>query len=241
MGRKFLAKQGTVLKPGVLQSGTYGGAVVAIAAGQTIEAERCRQEGQHIFLELCIYGPHWESDKPDVPVTLEQIHAIAGNQRFTDTDYQDLISALERFKIANLPEIAHFLAQICHESGGFRWREELASGAAYEGRRDLGNTQPGDGRRFKGGGWLQTTGRYNYERLAEFVGDPRIVREGTTYVAKKYPSTAAAFWWADNRMSEYLNVPRTVEQVTKRVNGGYNGLADRKKYYARAIEVLELA
>ena len=66
--------------------------------------------------------------------------------------------------------LAHFMGQCAHESLGFKAMEEIASGAAYEGRADLGNTQPGDGKRYKGRGPIQTTGRANYRRDGRALG-----------------------------------------------------------------------
>ena len=80
-----------------------------------------------------------------------------------------LLEAMADGQITTPLRHAHFLAQIGHESGGFLWTEELASGDAYENRDDLGNTEPGDGRRFKGRGLIQLTGRANYARFSEFV------------------------------------------------------------------------
>src|SRR6478736_7421705 len=74
-------------------------------------------------------------------------------------------STLPKYLINTPTRIAAFLAQIAHESGQFRYVKELASGEAYEGRKDLGNTQPGDGKKFKGRGLIQITGRNNYELL----------------------------------------------------------------------------
>lgn len=74
----------------------------------------------------------------------------------------------EKFGCNTPLRMAHFLAQIAHESACLRYTEELASGKAYEGRKDLGNTNPGDGVRYKGRGYIQITGRYNYAAYRKF-------------------------------------------------------------------------
>ena len=107
---------------------------------------------------------------------------------------------------------------------------EIASGEAYEGRRDLGNTQPGDGRRFKGGGVIQLTGRANYQAFADFMHDQKVML-GAHYVAKHYPFTSAGFWWKRNLMNQLCDKDPSVADVTKRVNGGLNGLSDRINHY----------
>lgn len=150
----------------------------------------------------------------------------------------ELNKCLKRFDITTASRIRHFISQLSHESGGGRYMKEIASGDAYDGRSDLGNTQPGDGRRFKGAGYLQMTGRANYQRFADYVKDPRVM-EGVDYVAENYPFTSSGFWWMNNKMNELCDKNPSVEEVTKRVNGGYNGLADRKLYYARCLEVIK--
>ena len=91
--------------------------------------------------------------------------------------------------------MAHLLAQVGHESGSLRFSEELASGEAYEGRADLGNTQPGDGPRFKGRGLIQLTGRSNYSAYSEatgmdFIGDPKLLADDVEAAA----DVACWFW-----------------------------------------------
>ena len=173
-------------------------------------------------------------------VTKAQLAHIwnCGENLITDAEVAEMNSGLNFFKINTPVRIRHFLSQISHESGGGRYKEELASGADYEGRSDLGNTQPGDGKRFKGAGYIQMTGRANYQAFANYIKDPKVM-EGVSYVADKYPMTSAGFWWHNNNMNALCDSNPTVDQVTKRVNGGYNGLDDRKKYYARCCEVIK--
>ena len=169
-------------------------------------------------------------------VSKEQLEKIWGRQ-VTDIQVSELQNCLVKFEINTLPRIRHFMAQISHESGAGRYTEEIASGDAYEWREDLGNNQRGDGRRFKGAGYIQLTGRANYQAFANYMKDPRIM-EGVSYVSMRYPFTSAGFWWHRNGMNALCDTNPTVEQVTRRVNGGYNGLADRKMYYDRCLKYL---
>ena len=132
---------------------------------------------------------------------------------------------------------AHFLAQCAHESDGFHTCQEYASGAAYEGRRDLGNTHPGDGKRFKGRGILQLTGRSNYTSYGKALGidlvdDPDL--------AADFPAAAliAALYWKQHSLNPRADAD-DIEGVTRRVNGGLNGLDDRKQYLALAKRALK--
>lgn len=176
----------------------------------------------------------------EVLVTKAQLAHIwnCGENLIQDSEVDEMNSGLSFFKINTPVRIRHFLSQISHESGGGRYKEELASGADYEGRSDLGNTQSGDGKRYKGAGYIQMTGRANYQAFANYIKDPKVM-DGVSYVASKYPVTSAGFWWHSNNMNALCDSNPTVDQVTKRVNGGYNGLDDRKKYYARCCEVIK--
>lgn len=139
---------------------------------------------------------------------------------------------LEAGDIATPLRIAHFLAQIAHESDGMCTTEEYATGAAYEGRRDLGNTQPGDGRRYKGRGLLQLTGRANYTTYSQILsvdllGDPERAAEPVLSLR-----VAAAFWRRED-VSPAADRDDLVT-VTRIINGGRNGLADRAAYLGKA-------
>jgi len=149
----------------------------------------------------------------------------------------DLNICLLKFEINTPNRIRHFVSQISHESGAGKWMKELASGDAYEGRRDLGNTQRGDGRKYKGAGFIQLTGRANYSDFSKYMNDPKIM-DGVDYVALNYPATSGGFWWYNNNMNALCDKNPTVEEVTKKVNGGYRGLEDRKKYYKRCLDVI---
>ncbi len=130
---------------------------------------------------------------------------------------------------------AHFLAQIGHESGALRYNEERASGAAYENRRDLGNSEDGDGRRFKGRGLIQLTGRANYRDYGKSIGIDLTDDENRLKVARDpaLAVDAACWFWQTRKLNRFADDDDVVE-VTRRINGGTNGLADRKDYLARA-------
>lgn len=128
--------------------------------------------------------------------------------------------------------MAHFLAQLGHESDGFKAMEEYASGEAYEGRKNLGNTQPGDGKRYKGRGPIQITGRDNYRKFGRIIG----------INVEKYPELASnpcigtqlsLSYWGLNNLNQWADKDDIVT-ITKRINGGLNGLDDRKRRLAIA-------
>lgn len=143
----------------------------------------------------------------------------------------DLAEAMVKFNITTTKRATMFIAQIAHESGGFRYREEIASGAAYEGRRDLGNTQPGDGRRFKGRTYIQITGRSNYAQVSNAL-KVNFLKNPALLASPKYAAYGAAWWWSTHGCNQLADSGDFIA-VTRRINGGTNGLADRKRYYAR--------
>jgi putative chitinase len=141
------------------------------------------------------------------------------------------------FRIMDTPlRLAHFMAQLTHESGGFRYMEEIASGQAYEGRENLGNTQPGDGKRYKGRGPIQLTGRKNYRDYGralgfDFESHPEMVA---------FPSVGllvACAYWNANRLNTFADSD-DIETITRRINGGRNGIEDRKKHLKHAKDLL---
>lgn len=122
--------------------------------------------------------------------------------------------------------LAHFMAQVGHESGSFKYMEEIASGAAYEGRANLGNTQPGDGKLFKGRGPIQITGRNNYLFFGRLIGID-LIRHPELAANPSIGLHLACLFW-DNRQLNAFADADDIDGITRRINGGTNGLADRK-------------
>lgn len=127
--------------------------------------------------------------------------------------------------------LAHFLAQLCHESGSFRYMEEIASGRAYEGRKDLGNIQPGDGPRYKGRGPIQITGRANYRRYGRRIGID-IERHPEIAALPSIGLHLSLEYWKVNGLNTLADAD-DVKAITRLINGGYNGLADRQAHLAK--------
>lgn len=147
-----------------------------------------------------------------------------------------LTQALVEAEATTVPRAAAFLAQLAHESGECRWLREIADGSTYEGRKDLGNMAPGDGRRYRGRGLIQLTGRRNYKRASAALG---LELEKHPEMAEE-PGVAgrvAAWYWRThdcNRLADRFDF----NGVTRQINGGLNGLAHRQAYYLKALSVL---
>lgn len=170
-------------------------------------------------------------------VTIAQLNKI-GWKNVSNKMINELNNCLKKFNITTTARLRHFISQCSHESACGVYTKELASGAAYEGRKDLGNTHAGDGKKYKGAGYIQLTGRSNYQSFANYIGDQKVM-QGVDYVAATYPWTSAGFWWHSNNMNALCDKGASVETITRRVNGGTNGLADRKMYYNRCVSVFK--
>lgn len=127
--------------------------------------------------------------------------------------------------------LAHFLAQLIHESGSFRYMEEIASGSAYEGRKDLGNTQPGDGVKFKGKGPIQITGRANYRYFGRKIGID-LEQNSSLPAIPSIGLHLALEYWKDRGLNALADKDDVVG-ITRKINGGTNGLDDRKAQLAK--------
>ena len=170
-------------------------------------------------------------------ITNNKLLAIMSYAIQSDTTryFQPLVEHMAACQINTPLRMAHFLAQVGHESGHLRYSEEMADGDDYEGRKDLGNTQPGDGPRFKGRGLIQLTGRANY--LAFGTARHRdFVTGANNLLLATDPNLAVDvscwFWTAHNLNT--LADGDDLNAITKKINGGLNGLTDRDEILQRA-------
>ena len=171
-------------------------------------------------------------------ISAAQLLAVMPNLSAADANgYLPYLNAAMAEGNINTPmRQAAFLAQLAHESGQLRYFEEIASGAAYEGRGDLGNTQPGDGVRFKGRGPIQLTGRSNYGSASAALGVD-LVNDPELAATPAIGFRIAQWFWNSRGLNSYAD-SGNFDAITLRVNGGYNGKASRDAYYARALDVL---
>lgn len=137
--------------------------------------------------------------------------------------------------------IAHFMAQIEHESGGFKFLTELGNKKyfdKYQGRKDLGNIYGGDGYKYRGRGYIQITGRANYTMLSkdvriDFINNPDLLSEEPNAMI------SALWYWGKHKLNDLADLDN-IEAITKKINGGFNGLADRKKLLIKWKSTLKL-
>lgn len=190
-----------------------------------------RQNGNHL-------GIHFYRS-PDA-LTAEQLQAIMPKLPIAKIPIflGPLNQVMTKFQIDTPLRRAAFLAQLAHESGQLVYMEEIASGAAYEGRKDLGNTEPGDGKRFKGRGPIQLTGRANYRRAEKDLLLP--LEANPTLAAKPAVGCLIAGWyWNKHGLNTWADA-EDFTTITKKINGGLRGQKDRLYFYTKAREVLGL-
>lgn len=180
-------------------------------------------------------------------LTLDQLLRISPGtpKERMETFLPHLNTYLPQYGIDTPVEVASFLAQVLHESGGFKWLREIwgptKAQARYEGRADLGNVLQGDGKRFMGRGLIQVTGRTNYDRMSrEMFKDKRLLENPDILATPEYGTLSACIYWKWRKM-DLIDDDDSIREETKRVNGGYNGLSEREEYFTRAKSVLGVA
>lgn len=149
-----------------------------------------------------------------------------------------LNTAMAEFEIDTPEREAAFLANVAHESGSLKYVEELASGQDYEGRAVLGNTEPGDGVRFKGRGLMQITGRANYLRCSQALfGDDRLIDNPELLEEPTNAARSAAWFWRAAGCNTLADQGQ-FGAIVRRINGGLNGLPERLALWKTAQDVL---
>lgn len=167
--------------------------------------------------------------------TFDKIFKLATKQN-KDRFYEPLTRYMDRYEINTLERMSMFLSNVIHESGSLRYVKEIASGAAYEGRKDLGNTVKGDGIRYKGRGLIQVTGRANYNDISKdtgimFINKPELLE------APEYAAMSACWFWDKKHLNEVAD-SGDFKKVVKIINGGYNGWIDRLQWYNHTKKIL---
>ncbi|MGY2143116.1 glycoside hydrolase family 19 protein [Pseudomonas azotoformans] len=176
-----------------------------------------------------------------MPITEQQLLQIfpsAGRQAGVFVPV--LNAAMGKYGIVTRLRIAAFIAQVGHESGQLRYMREIwgptVQQAGYEGRADLGNTVKGDGSKYRGRGLIQITGRANYAACGEALGLDLIDKPELLELPQHAAMSAAWFW--STRGLNTLADQVEFAKITRRINGGTNGLADRQALYDKALKVL---
>ncbi|WP_233261420.1 peptidoglycan-binding protein [Vitiosangium sp. GDMCC 1.1324] len=233
----------------LLEAGFDPGATDGVFGVRTETAVKAFQKSRGLIVDGVVgpqtwsaLGVHVEGAPPEIPVgsgltskVLREIMPRLSAAR-ADECLPYLDAAMVEADITTPQRQAAFLAQLAFESGELRYFEELSSGEQYEGREDLGNTEPGDGRRFKGRGPIQLTGRANYRAAGQALGidlEANPLRAGDVDVGFR----VAAWFWTSRGLNALADVG-DFREITRRINGGFNGLDKREAYHRRALDIL---
>ena len=174
-------------------------------------------------------------------LTAKQIEQCTGARADRAVAFEPHINAaMDVFQINTPARQAAFLSQVAHESGALRWLSEIwgptPAQTRYEGRKDLGNVQIGDGFKYRGRGLIQTTGRANYTATGRALSLDLVNNPGLLSLPAN-AAMSAGYFWESNGLNELADTG-SVERVTRRINGGLNGLGERTALYGAALEVL---
>lgn len=173
-------------------------------------------------------------------ITAQQLNAVMPLARgFIAIYLEPINAACVEYEINTPARISVFLGQLAHESGQLRYVREIATGAAYEGRADLGNTQPGDGKKYRGRGLIQITGRANYEKCGAALGI-NLIDHPESLETPENACRSAAWYWQTHGCNDLADKDE-FSKITKKINGGQNGRQDRESYYARAKSTFNVA
>lgn len=193
----------------------------------------------------------WSTSVPEKSaeryITRRQISEISGHPeyRFNDEFMDDLNMLVYVTGMKSLNQRRMLVAQTCHETAGYKYMTEIGNWAyfsrMYDNRADLGNGI-GDGYKYRGCGVIQLTGKYNFGRFARWMEqngkrDDSIMSLGTDYVSEKYPFMSAVCWIEENNYAALCD-RGDIYECTRRLNGGYNGINDRIRYYEKAKKVI---
>ena len=170
-------------------------------------------------------------------ITLEQLATATGADKSLAKAFLNAVNvAIEAHGIKTPARVCAFLAQIGHESGGLRYTRELwgptHAQQGYEGRHDLGNNHVGDGFKFRGRGLIQITGRTNYERMGKLLGIDLIANPDLLETLSTAAMSAAA-WWEAHGLNGLADAG-SFDAITRVINGGTNGAAQRRELWAKA-------
>jgi putative chitinase len=180
-----------------------------------------------------------------MPITKNQLKTIISPVKYDDLKLQSISDAInqtfDKYSITSNKRICHFLAQILHESGAFRYSVEIwgntAAQRAYDTRVDLGNTPQidGDGYKYRGRGWIQLTGKTNYRLLGDEFGED-FINKPDLVSTEPYDALSAGWFWNRRNLNTYADND-DILTITKKINGGYNGLNERKMWLSKAKAV----
>jgi putative chitinase len=189
-------------------------------------------------------------------LTAEQISKASGSSLENAERFRPYLNKyMDKYGVNTPNRVLAFLSQVGHESGGLKYTQEIASGSAYEGRTDLGNIYAGDGVKYKGRGLIQLTGRENYQKMSEKIGKDLIKNPQLVEQPDLATEVSVIFWkdrkrngltlneWADkydlSQPIDSVANKNILENITRAINGGVNGLTDRLERLMNGVTVID--